>query len=341
MVVLGLAQALSLLQQPVPPAQRLLVVAGWLGATFVILRAVREAALMPRARGFFDALPVPPADKLRSDVVLALQSHSLLWAPVGWCIASSARPALAAVSLTELIALGLCVNLTLLRGARRSMWIAGLALALFAASNGTAGWVEPLRAACVACGAVALWRSYLPGAVPVRARPELRPFAGRIAIASGLVVPLLAHELRSNLIVRVGAIAATLAACLAVIGLRTGDVSQASVVVFVAAVAALALHSLPALCRNTLLTKLQFLAGSTGFARRMRWAVYGIPTALFVLALLASLPFDRSGTAMRDAAVFAGLYAAGAAGARVLPGITAWVMPFSCAITLIILSAML
>jgi len=342
MLVIGLAQALSLLQDAATDSwQRLLVVAAWQGSTFVLLRALREAAFMPRARAFFDSLPLRPEQKLRADLVLALQSYSFLWAPIAWCIASSGQPALACWSLAELTILSLCVNLALLRGARRAALLAVLALANFAAAHGTAAWVEPLRALCAVLACAALRAAHLPGAVPLRSRPRLRAFADRLALGSGLVVPLLSHELRSNLTVRLGVIAATLAACLTVIALRTSDASHASVVVFVAAIAALALYSLPALCRRTLLTKLSFLAGNPGFARRMRFSVYALPSALFAAAVLAAWPFDRSGTALRDAAVFALLYLIGVAGARASLGVVTWFMPLSCAVALIILSAML
>jgi FtsH-binding integral membrane protein len=187
----------------------------------------------------------------------------------------------------------------------------------------------------------ALWRSYLPGGVPVRQRRSAGDFADWLAHRSGLVIPLLTHELRSNLAVRLGCIAATLGACLVMIEVRTSDASQASVVVFVAAVAALGLYSLPALCRDTLLGKLHFLAGHPAFARRMRFAAYAIPTALFVIALSVAALFDRSGTALRDASVFSLLFVAGVAGARVGIAAIRWSMPLACMIALIILSAMI
>lgn len=341
MLTYGLAQGLSLLQRPdTDVSQRLLVVASWQAVSLILLRALREAALMPRTRLFFDALPVPAVHKLRSDLILALLSYSFLWAPVVLCIFLSDDAARAGLSLAELVFLSLSVNLPLLRGASRPAWLALLGCSMFAIS-GESARVEAVRAGCAALGAIALWRAYLPGAVPIRARAHLSPLADRIALASGLVVPLLANELRANILVRVGCIAATLGACLTVIALRTNDASAASVVVFVAAVATLALYSLPALCRDTLLHKLHFLAGVAGFARRMRFAAYAIPTGVFAAALIGASMFDRSGTAARDAAVFSVFYVTGVAGTRLrLPAIR-WFMPLACVIALIILSAML
>jgi len=341
MVVYGLAQALSLLQaESTGRWDRLLVVAAWQGISFILLRALREAALMPRARAFFDALPVSAAQKFQADSRLALLGYSFLWLPVGWCLFTAATPEKTSLVLAELVIISLCVNLAVLRGATRPAALAFGALVLFAAQD-TGRWIEPVRLLAAVIALAALWRSYLPGGLPVRHRRSAGGFADRLALRSGLVIPLLTHELRSNLAVRLGCIAATLGACLVLIEVRTSDASQASVVVFVAAVAALGLYSLPALCRDTLLGKLHFLAGHPAFARRMRFAAYAIPCALFVIALSIAAPFDRSGTALRDASVFSLLFVAGVAGARLgIPAIR-WAMPLACMIALIILSAMI
>jgi hypothetical protein len=165
--------------------------------------------------------------------------------------------------------------------------------------------------------------------------------ADRTAIGSGLIVPLLAAELRSNLLVRLGFIALVLGVCLLSMRLRTSDASTASVVVFVAATAALSLHSLTALSRRVLLTKLQFLAGNPAFARRIRFAAYAIPAAMFAIALAIAAVFDRSGTAWRDASVFTVLYAAGVIGTRLERPEVRWAMPLTCMIAVIILGAMI
>ncbi len=108
-------------------------------------------------------------------------------------------------------------------------------------------------------------------------------------------MPLLGNELKANLLLRVGCIAATLSACLLVMALRTNDASNASVLVFVAAAATLALYSLPALSRNTLLTRLEFLAGQPQFARRMRLAVVRHPCrAVLPRHCALASAFDRS-----------------------------------------------
>jgi Family of unknown function (DUF6136) len=344
MLIVGLAEGLSLLGDPATPAiGRLAVVLAWQSASFILLRALREAALMPRARGFFDALPVAPAGKLRADVMLAACSYSLLWLPVGWLIfdplaTSHTTPPVAC--LLELVVISLCVNIALLRGARWTALFSLAALLAFAGIAGNGIAAEFARLGCAILAAAALWRSYLPRRSRAARRARRSPRWESLALGSGLVIPLLASELRVNLLVRVGVSAATLGACLIVMQLRTNDASSASVVVFVAAVATLALHSLPALCRNTLLSKLQFLAGQPAFAQRMRLAAYGVPTALFIAILSCAWRFDHSGTAGRDALAFTVLYLFGVIGARLGWRITTWAMPFAVMIALIILSAM-
>ncbi|MEO8063950.1 MAG: DUF6136 family protein [Pseudomonadota bacterium] len=341
MTVYGLTQALTLLYaEAADPWDRVLVVAAWQCLSWILLRALREAAFMPRARAFFDTLPVTAAQKLRADLTLGVLGYSFLWLPFGWCL-FSANNDNAALSLAELALLSLCVNLTALRGATRPASIAVLALVLFAASAGAGPGSQALRLLATGFAGAALWWSYLPGGIPLRLARPRSDFTDRVALASGLIIPLLANELRSNLLVRLGFIAATFGACLIAMRLRTNDASTASVVVFVAAIAALALHSLPALSRRVLLTKLQFLAGNPAFARRMRFAAYAIPAALFAVALLVAAVFDRSGTAWRDAAIFSGLFAAGVAGTRLEWPVVRWAMPLACMIALIILSAMI
>ena len=341
MTVYGLAQALTLLYtETADLVDRILVVAAWQCLSLILLRALREAAFMPRARAFFDSLPVSATQKLRADLTLAVLSYSFLWLPVGWCLFSATQGS-AALSLAELVLLSLCVNLTVLRGALRQASVAVLTLIVFAASPGTTAGIETLRLLAALLAAAALWWSYLPGAMPLRRGRRRSAYADRVALASGLVVPLLANELRSNVLVRLGFIVATLGACLIAMRLRTNDASTASVVVFVAAIAALALHSLPALSRRVLLTKLQFLAGNPAFARRMRFAAYAIPAALFAAALSIAAVFDRSGTAWRDASVFSLLFAAGIAATRLGRPEVRWAMPLACVIALIIMSAMM
>jgi hypothetical protein len=88
MVIFGMAQALLMLLNPASSlSHRIEVIGAWQCLSFVLLRALREAALMPRAQHFFDSLPIAPALRLRADLVLALLTYSFLWLPVGWVIA--------------------------------------------------------------------------------------------------------------------------------------------------------------------------------------------------------------------------------------------------------------
>src|SRR4051812_6538224 len=92
MIVYGMAQALLLLLDPATShAHRVEVIAAWQCLSFVLLRALREAALMPKAQAFFDSLPIVPALRLRADVVLALCTYSFLWLPVSWVVVDPLR----------------------------------------------------------------------------------------------------------------------------------------------------------------------------------------------------------------------------------------------------------
>src|SRR5262245_51007649 len=59
MAVVGMAQGLMLLSEAsASPVHRIAVVVAWQGISLVLMRALREAALMPRTRHFFDSLPI-------------------------------------------------------------------------------------------------------------------------------------------------------------------------------------------------------------------------------------------------------------------------------------------
>ena len=346
MVIYGMAQALLLLPDPGADYwQRIEVIAAWQALSFVLVRALREAALMPKAQLFFDSLPISPALRLRADLVLALLTYSFLWLPVAWVLvdplAARVTPLITtAAALAELAVISVCVNLTLLRARPRHAVVCCAALVVFAASQGAGAVPEALRAGGALSAAWALWASYQPGAARAPRARRRNHLADQLALRTGLVLPLLANPLRANLTVSVGVILATLAPCLLVIELRTNDTSGVSVLLFVAAAATLALYSLPALLRRTLLTRLEFLAGQPAFAQRMRLAVYALPTLLFSAALCLGWVFDRSGRAGVDAGIFSLLYVVGVAGARVGLRITSWFIPFAVMIAVIILGAM-
>ena len=346
MAIFGMAQALLLLLDPsASRAHHIVVIGAWQGFSFLLLRATREAALMPKVRFFFDSLPIAPSQKLRADAVLALLTYSFLWLPIAWVVMDplGARntPLPGTMSLLgELVVLSLCLNLTLLRSRPRHALLCCVALLMFAALQGANFWMEISRAGSALLAVIALWASYQPGAARAPAKPRRIEIFDRLAISSGLVLPLLTHELRANLAVRCGAILATLAACLLVIELRTNDTSSASVLLFVVAMAALALYSLPALLRRTLMSKLHFLAGQPAFARRMRVAVYLVPTGLFCVAMALGWTFDRSGRAAVDAGIFSALYLMGVAGTRAELRVMPWIMPFAITIAVIVLGAM-
>jgi hypothetical protein len=348
MLVVAMGEALQMLADPeTSPAIRAAVIGCWQAVSLLLLRTLREATFMPRPRAFFDALPIPVHQKLRADLLLSLASYSVLWLPVAWVVidplhrAGGAAPPTVVLQLAELASLSLCVNLALLRGATRHALACLTFLACFALL-GVGGAAAPLLHAGLAAGAAAaLWHAYLPGRARVPRAARHGGFAERLVLGSGLVLGLLGSELRANLLVRVGFIAAALGGCLLVIRLRTNDASTASVVVFVAAVAGLALYTLPALCRRTLLTKAAFLAGQPAFARRMRFTTYAVPVGLYALAMAIAWRFDHSERPGIDLLVFSALFVLGITGARLGWRPTTWLMPFASMIALIVLAAMI
>jgi hypothetical protein len=186
----------------------------------------------------------------------------------------------------------------------------------------------------------ALWWSYQPGTARAPAARRRSALADALALRSGLVVPLLTHELRANLAVRIGVILATLRR------LPRGDPAphqrhldgqriavrrgrgDAGAVLAARAAAPDAAH------------QARIPRRATGFTQRMRLPIYLLPGVLFCAALSLAWSFDRSGHAHVDAAIFCALYLAGVAGTRLGLRITSWFIPFAAMIAVIILGAM-
>jgi hypothetical protein len=106
-------------------------------------------------------------------------------------------------------------------------------------------------------------------------------------------------------------------------------------------VATVALYPLPILWRNTLLTRLHFLAGQADFVRRMRPGVYGIPALLFGGALLVAAYFDAGESAPATSAVFGTLFVAGVAAARCGVQMASWLMPLLSFVAVLIFGGIL
>jgi len=199
----------------------------------------------------------------------------------------------------------------------------------------------PILFGAAAVAGLALWRSYLPGSVRAAKPSRAGALAERLSIRSGLALPFLAHDLRSNVLVRLGFIAATLAACLLITTLRTHDAAGTRSLVFVGAVAAVTLYPLPSLWRSALLTRLHFLAGQADFVRRIRPSVYGIPALLFGGALLVAACFDAGESAPATPAIFGTLFVAGVVAARCGVQMASWLMPLSSFVAVLILGGIL
>jgi hypothetical protein len=325
----------TLLREEAPLEHRLAVIVAWQFVTFVLLRALREAVLMPKTRAFFSTLPIRSSSELQCDFTFAVQGYSILWAPLGW-VAFTTQTLQAWLSLGVLVVTSLCANLALLRARPWHSLPALIALATLVLPVGPA---VLLGAVCVA--GVALWRSYLPGSVHTPPPPRASDLAERLSIRSGLALSFFAHDLRSNVLIRIGVIAGTLATCLLMTALRARGAAGTRSLVFVGAVATVALYPLPILWRNTLLTRLHFLAGQADFVRRMRPGVYGIPALLFGGALLVAAYFDAGESAPATSAVFGTLFVAGVAAARCGVQMASWLMPLLSFVAVLIFGGIL
>ena len=325
----------TLLRAEASPGQHLAVIAAWQFITFVLLRALREAVLMPKARTFFSSLPIRSTSELQSDVTFALQGYSLLWPAIAW-VAYTAPTFTAWLTLAALVFTSLCANLAMLRA--RPWHSLPILAALLTLALPPRPFVLLLA---LAVAVFALCLSYLPGRVRVAPPPRAGNFVERLSIRSGLALPFLAHDLRSNVLIRVGFIAGSLAACMLMTALRTQGAAGTRSLVFVGAVATVALYALPALWRNTLLTRLHFLAGQADFVSRIRPSVYGIPALLFAVAMLIAAFFDAGESARATPAVFGTLFVAGVVAARCGVQIASWLVPLLSFVAVLILGGIL
>ncbi len=356
-LLMAIAGALSLLGSPTTSsAKRAFIILAWQIGTYIVLRSLREAALMPRARHFFDTLPVSRLDKLRADSWIAIRCYSILWLPVAWVIGSvayrgvSSERLLSLLSIAELVALSLCVNLLMLRQRRRESGVALLALAVFTVSN-----FQSVLGTCAQFGALALanaslWKGYeyaQDDADKIRANSA---FVERLAIDSGLLISFLSNELRVTFLIRIATVSGSLVACALLLGIRESHGSAIGALVFVAAVATIALYSLPALCRATVLSKLDFVAGHPTFRRRLSIAAFIIPTLIFVVTLFIAYCLADVFTApeflFRQHAFlplifFSGTYLVGVVATRIGIQSATWIIPLASLVAAIVLSGLI
>ena len=114
--VLVQAEALrTLLRAEAPIEQRLAVIVAWQFVTFVLLRALREAVLMPKARAFFSSLPIRSLRPNFSPISRSLcrDTRSSGRRLAGWHYTTQTFQAW--LSLGVLVVASLCANLALLR----------------------------------------------------------------------------------------------------------------------------------------------------------------------------------------------------------------------------------
>jgi hypothetical protein len=328
---------------------RLLNVCLWQGVTFGVLWSLREAIFMPRAAAFFDSLPVSHWQKLRADVNLCAVSYSVLWLPVLWAIGvgfsgeAGSSGTLTSYSLLALVAFSLLANLLLLRRNLRGfpLVIAGLI-----------AFTLPGRAVGIACqtgvlvfSSVHVFRTYR----------ELKPLHNklgsatalpeRIAIKTGLAVPLFAHELHATLSIRLLTVSAMLALIPLLSEFREAHGLQRTGFVMAAAISVIAFYDLPALCRSTAFAKLPFIAAQKNFVRRVSIFALGMSAVLYGCALLCAwfltmFPLDLlpPGQLLAPSVFFTTAFVVGTTAAIVKWPCVRWLMPIVNVVAAVVMS---
>jgi hypothetical protein len=295
LLLLAIANGLTVLYDASSDvARKSLAVCAWQAVSLSLLWSLREALLMPRASNFFAALPIPIFERLRADLAISALSYSVLWLPVSWALVAGFfdRHAVAAIlallSTSAFVILSLFSNLLLLRGRWQGVALAITVLAIFALTEADSVFGVLYRLAAVGAGAASVWRNYMEQPAAAEKPRVTSLLMERISIRSGLAISFFAHELRTTLLIRVSAVFGLLAVLAVASTFREPGSAPIGGFVFVVATAAIALHSLPAVCRSTAFAKLLFVAGQKNFTRRLSIVACAIPIVIYICALLGA-----------------------------------------------------
>lgn len=272
---------------------RLLNVCLWQGVTFGTLWSLREAIFMPRAAAFFDSLPIRNWEKLRADMNLSAVSYSVLWLPVMWVIGvgffgrGGSSGLLMLFSISAFVVFSLLANLLLLRRQVRGIPVVLIGLLAFTLPADNVFGLACKAGALVLCG-VYVCRCDRQLKTPAASSGTAITPTERIALRTGLAVLLFAHELRATLSIRLLTVSALLALIPLLSQFRQTHGLEITGFVMALAIAAIAFHDLPAMCRSTAFAKLPFIAGQKNFVRRVSIFAHGIPAVLYVCAFLSA-----------------------------------------------------
>jgi Family of unknown function (DUF6136) len=352
LVLLAAADGLTSLTRPSTSlTNRLLNVCLWQAVTFGLLWCLRDAILMPRAAAFFASLPVSHWEKLRADVNLCAVSYSVLWLPVLWAIGvgfsggADSSGTLTSYSLLALVAFSLLANLLLLHRKLRGFPLVIPGLIAFTLPDSAVG-IASETGVLVLCG-VHVVRSYRESRTLHTYPRNASALLERIAIKTGLAVPLFAHELYASLSIRLLTVSAMLALIPLLSEFREAHGLQRTGFVMAVAIAVIAFHDLPALCRSTAFAKLPFIAAQKNFVRRVSIFALGMSAVLYGCALLCacfltmfpldSLPPDPR-QLMAPAVFFTTAFLAGTIAAMMGWPSARWLMPVVNVVAAIVMS---
>ncbi|HET7340344.1 MAG TPA: hypothetical protein VFL90_02695, partial [Methylomirabilota bacterium] len=249
------------------PIVRLAIYLAWLGATGLVVLALREPVFMLAARPFLRALPIARSQHLASDVRAIAIAYSLLWLPIAhflgktWWLGGGVAARLPATAVVGVaVLLGIASHALALHLTPGAVGLLAAAAVLFsvAPAGGPAVMATGLGAA-VALAALALWRFHERLRRSPVFRPVLAHASSRFATATALAGPVAWRDLRHALGLRLAILAACLAAGSAMAQEGSFCGKAGGLYIVQCAIAALALQRVPALVDERLRQSLPWL----------------------------------------------------------------------------------
>lgn len=293
------------------PLVRLSVYVAWLGATGLVVLALREPVFMLAARPFLRALPIARSQHLACDLRSIAVSYSLLWLPIVYFVGRTwwlGGDLVARVQATAVVGvavlLGLASQALALNVTPGALGLLAAAAVLYsvAPSGGPAVMTAGLGAALL-LAALALWRFHERPGRSSAFRPVLARWSSRFATATALAGPVAWRDLRHALGLRLAILAACLAAGSAMAQEGSFCGKAGGLYIVQCAIAALALQRVPALIDERLRQSLPWLfrlararrrsIASAFLATMATFAVYAAASTGTWRALCVSTPWIR------------------------------------------------
>ena len=291
LIVASAAGFEALVDPATSPLVRLAVYGAWLGATGLVVLALREPVFMLAARPFLRALPIARSQHLAGDLRAIAVSYSLLWLPIvhfvgrTWWLGGDVVARLQATAVVGVaVLLGLASQALALHLTPGAVGLLAAAAVLFsvAPSGGPAVMAAGLGAA-LAMAALALWRFHERPGRSSAFRPALARWSSRFATATALAGPVAWRDLRHALGLRLAILAACLAAGSAMAQEGSFCAKAGGLYTVQCAIAALALQRIPALIDERLRQSLPWLFRLARARRRSIACAFVATMAMFAV----------------------------------------------------------